>query len=318
MNNRRKIVVIGASNVGSAVANKIADFQLASEIALIDLNEAKAEGEALDSSHATSCVYSTNIKFHLGDYSDCDDANIIVITAGPSIRPGETPDRLKLAGTNAKIMRSVFGEIVKHTKEAMIIMITNPLDVATYVVANEFDYPRNLILGTGTMLETYRFRRILANKYLMDPKNINGYVLGEHGNSAFVAWSTVNCGGLGLEHMDEYFHKTEPLDRKAVEQELVQVAYDIINKKGFTNTGIAMAACRFIKAVLYDEHSILPCSAILDGEYGLHDVALSIPRMICADGIMRSFEVHLTDDELEKMHAAAKSVRGALDGAGIK
>ena len=200
----------------------------------------------------------------------------------------------------------------------MIIMITNPLDVATYVVANEFDYPRNLILGTGTMLETYRFRRILANKYLMDPKNINGYVLGEHGNSAFVAWSTVNCGGLGLEHMDEYFHKTEPLDRKAVEQELVQVAYDIINKKGFTNTGIAMAACRFIKAVLYDEHSILPCSAILDGEYGLHDVALSIPRMICADGIMRSFEVHLTDDELEKMHAAAKSVRSALDGAGIK
>ena len=105
MNNRRKIVVIGASNVGSAVANKIADFQLASEIALIDLNEAKAEGEALDSSHATSCVYSTNIKFHLGDYSDCDDANIIVITAGPSIRPGETPDRLKLAGTNAKLMR---------------------------------------------------------------------------------------------------------------------------------------------------------------------------------------------------------------------
>ena len=318
MNNRRKIVVIGASNVGSAVANKIADFQLATEVALIDLNEDKAWGEAKDSSHATSCVYSTNIKFHLGDYDDCKDANIIVITAGPSIRPGETPDRLKLAGTNAKIMQSVFGEIVKRTKSAMIIMITNPLDVATYVVANEFDYPRNLILGTGTMLETYRFRRILANKYLMDPKNINGYVLGEHGNSAFVAWSTVNCGGLGLEHMDEYFHKTEPLDRKAVEQELVQVAYDIINKKGFTNTGIAMAACRFIKAVLYDEHSILPCSAILDGEYGLHDVALSIPRMICADGIMRSFEVHLTDDELEKMHAAAKSVRSALDGAGIK
>ncbi len=318
MNNRRKIVVIGASNVGSAVANKIADFQLASEIALIDLNTDKAEGEALDSSHATSCVYSTNIKFHLGDYSDCDDANIIVITAGPSIRPGETPDRLKLAGTNAKIMRSVFGEIVKHTKEAVIIMITNPLDVATYVVASEFDYPRNLIIGTGTMLETYRFRRILANKYMMDPKNINGYVLGEHGNSAFVAWSTVNCGGLGLEHMDEYFHKTEPLDRKAVENELVQVAYDIINKKGFTNTGIAMAACRFIKAVLYDEHSILPCSAILDGEYGLHNVALSLPRMICADGIMRSFEVHLTDDELEKFHAAAKSVRSALDGAGVK
>lgn len=318
MNNRRKIVVIGASNVGSAVANKIADFQLATEVALIDLNEDKAWGEAKDSSHATSCVYSTNIKFHLGTYEDCRDANIIVITAGPSIRPGETPDRLKLAGTNAKIMSSVMSEIVKYTKEAMIIMITNPLDVATYVVSTQFDYPRNLILGTGTMLETYRFRRILADKYQVDPKNINGYVLGEHGNSAFVAWSTTGCAGFALEHLDEYFHHTEKLDKQAVEDELVQVAYDVINKKGFTNTGIAMAACRFIKAVLYDEHTILPCSAVMEGEYGLHDVALSVPRMICASGIMRSFEVHLTDEELEKMHAAAKSVRSALDGAGIK
>ena len=318
MNNRRKIVVIGASNVGSAVANKIADFQLATEVALIDLNEDKAWGEAKDSSHATSCVYSTNIKFHLGTYEDCRDANIIVITAGPSIRPGETPDRLKLAGTNAKIMSSVMGEIVKYTKEAMIIMITNPLDVATYVVSTQFDYPRNLILGTGTMLETYRFRRILADKYQVDPKNINGYVLGEHGNSAFVAWSTTGCAGCALEHLDEYFHHTDKLDKQAVENELVQVAYDVINKKGFTNTGIAMAACRFIKAVLYDEHTILPCSAVMEGEYGLHDVALSIPRMICSTGIMRSFEIHLTDEELEKMHAAAKSVRSALDGAGIK
>ena len=318
MNNRRKIVVIGASNVGSAVANKIADFQLATEVALIDLNEDKAWGEAKDSSHATSCVYSTNIKFHLGTYEDCRDANIIVITAGPSIRPGETPDRLKLAGTNAKIMSSVMSEIVKYTKEAMIIMITNPLDVATYVVSTQFDYPRNLILGTGTMLETYRFRRSLADKYQVDPKNINGYVLGEHGNSAFVAWSTTGCAGFALEHLDEYFHHTEKLDKQAVENELVQVAYDVINKKGFTNTGIAMAACRFIKAVLYDEHTILPCSAVMEGEYGLHDVALSVPRMICASGIMRSFEVHLTDEELEKMHAAAKSVRSALDGAGIK
>ena len=307
MNNRRKIVVIGASNVGSAVANKIADFQLATEVVLIDLNEDKAWGEAKDSSHATSCVYSTNIKFHLGDYEDCKDANIIVITAGPSIRPGETPDRLKLAGTNAKIMSSVMGEIVKRTKEAMIIMITNPLDVATYVVSTQFDYPRNLILGTGTMLETYRFRRILADN-----------VLGEHGNAAFVAWSTTGCAGFPIDDLDEYFHRTEKLSHEAVEQELVQVAYDVINKKGFTNTGIAMAACRFIKSVLYDEHTILPCSAVLEGEYGIKDVALSIPRMVCADGIMRSFEVHLTDDELEKMHKAAQSVRSALDGAGIK
>ena len=318
MNNRRKIVVIGTSNVGSAVVNKIADFQLASEIVLIDLNKDKAWGEATDSSHATACIYSTNIKIHQGDYDDCKDANIVIICAGPSIRPGETPDRLKLAGTNAKIMSSVFNEIQQRTKDAVIILITNPLDVAVYVVSTQFDYPREKILGTGTMLETYRFRRILANKYEVDPKNINGYVLGEHGNAAFVAWSTTGCAGFPLEKLDEYFHHTTPLDKAAVEQELVQVAYDVINRKGFTNTGVAMAACRFVKSVLYDEHTILPASAVFNGEYGINDVALSLPRMICADGIMRVFEIALTDEELEKMHKAAKSVRSALDGAGIK
>ena len=318
MNNRRKIIVIGTSNVGSAVVNKIADFQLASEIVLIDLNTDKAWGEATDSSHATACIYSTNIKIHQGDYDDCKDANIVIICAGPSIRPGETPDRLKLAGTNAKIMNSVFGQVQERTKDAVIILITNPLDVATYVVSTQFDYPREKILGTGTMLETYRFRRILANKYEVDPKNINGYVLGEHGNAAFVAWSTTGCAGFPLEKLDEYFHHTTPLDKAAVEQELVQVAYDVINRKGYTNTGVAMAACRFVKSVLYDEHTILPASAVMNGEYGIKDVALSMPRMICADGIMRVFEVHLTDDELEKMNKAAQSVRGALTGAGIK
>ena len=316
--NQGKIVIIGTSNVGSAVLNKIADFQLASEIALIDLNMDLARGEALDTSHAMSSPYSTNIKIHPGTYEDCRDAAFIVVTAGPSIRPGETPDRLRLAGTNTKIMRSIFSEIVKYTKEAMIIMITNPLDVATYVVSTEFDYPRAKILGTGTMLETYRFRYILAQHYDMDPKNIHGYVLGEHGNDAFVAWSTVNCAGFGIDHLDEYFHYTERLNRMDVEQGLIQTAYDVINLKGFTNTGIAMVACRFIKAILYNEHTILPCAAVLEGEYGMRGVALSIPRMISRDGIVRSFEVRLPKDEMEKLQSAAKSVRSALDGAGVQ
>ena len=316
--NMGKVVIIGASNVGSAVLNKITDFQLASEIALIDLDMDRARGEALDTSHAMSSPYSTNIKIHPGTYEDCRDAGFIVITAGPSILPGETPDRLKLASTNTKIMRSIFSEIVKYTKEARVIMITNPLDVATYVVSTEFDYPREKILGTGTMLETYRFRYILAEHYSMDPKNIHGYVLGEHGNDAFVAWSTVNCAGLGIEHLDEYFHFEEKLSRHAVEQGLIRTAYDVINLKGFTNTGIAMVACRFIKAILFNEHTILPCSAVMEGEYGMRDVALSIPRMIAQNGIVRSLEVHLPEDEMEKLTRAQKSVRAALDGAGVK
>ena len=313
MVNKGKIVIIGTSNVGSAVLNKLMDFQLASEIVLIDLNEEKAKGEALDASHSTSCIYSTNINIHAGSYAECKDAGIIIITAGPSIRPGEEPDRLRLAYVNTKIMSSVMTEVVKYTKDAMLLIITNPLDVATYHISTTFDYPREKIIGTGTLLETFRFRRILANKYHVDTKNIHGYVLGEHGNSAFPAWSTVDVAGLGLEHLDEYFNLTEKLDRKQVEKEIVQVAYDVINWKGFTNTGIAMAACRFVKAMIYDEHTILPMSAVLEGEYGIKNVALSIPRMLCSSGIVRSFEIRLTNTELQLLHASAKSVRLALD-----
>ena len=313
-----KVVIIGASHVGSAVLNKITDFQLASEIALIDLDMDRARGEALDTSHAMSSPYSTNIKIHPGTYEDCRDASFIVITAGPSILPGETPNRLKLARTNTKFMRSVFSEIVKYTKDAMIIMITNPLDVATYVVSTEFDYPRAKILGTGTLLETYRLRYILAEHYDIDPKNVQGYVLGEHGNDAFVAWSTVNCASLGLDYLDAYFERSEKLDRCDIEHGIIQTAYDVVNLKGYTNTGIAMVACRFIKAILYNEHTILPCSAVMDGAYGMRDVALSSPRMISHDGIVRSFEVRLPDDEMEKLLRSQKSVRAALDGAGVK
>ena len=206
-------------------------------------------------------------------------------------------------------------EIVKYTKNALILMITNPLDVATYHVSTQFDYPREKIIGTGTMLETFRLRRIIADRYHIDPKNIHGYVLGEHGNSAFTAWSTVNIAGLGLEHVDEYFHFDDKLDKKAVEQALVQRAYDIINLKGYTNTGIAMVAARFTKSFMYNEHTILPMSAVLEGEYGLTDVALSIPRMICADGIVRSFAPHLPKDELDLLYASAESVKKAIASA---
>lgn len=148
-----KVVIVGASNVGSAVLTKLLDFQLASEIALIDLNENKCKGEALDANDATSCIHSLNIRTYHGDYSDCKDADLIIITAGPSIKPGEKADRLILSKTNCKIMSSVMSEITKYTKDALILMITNPLDVATYHVSTQFDYPREKIIGTGTMLE---------------------------------------------------------------------------------------------------------------------------------------------------------------------
>lgn len=312
MFNEGKIVIIGASNVGTAVLNKIVDFGLASEVVLIDINEKKCMGESLDTSHATACISSHNIYIHEGDYEDCKDASMIIITAGPSIKPGETPDRLILTKTNCKIMDNVMSQIVRYTKDAIILVVTNPLDVATYYVSANFDYPREKIIGTGTLLETFRLRRILADYYHLDPKLVHGYVLGEHGNSGFVAWSTVDIASLGLGNMDEFFNRDYKLNKGMIEQKIMQVVYDVINLKGCTNTGIAMVACRFIKAIKYNEYTILPMSSILTGEYGIHDVALSLPCMLNNTGIIKKFTPKLTDEEVGKMIASAKSVKFAM------
>ena len=319
---RGKIVVVGIGNVGSAVVNKIADFELASEIVLIDILQNKAKGEALDASHASSSIFSLNMDIHAGDYDDCKDAELIVIAAGPSILPDENrntkPDRLILAKTNAKVMREVFAEIRKRTQEAKVLVITNPLDVTTYVIATEFDYPQEKVIGTGTMLETLRFHRLLANHYNIDPKNISGYVLGEHGMGAFVAWSTVNVASLGLENADEFFQPQEKLNRKQMSQGVIDAAYDVFNLKGYTNTGIAMAVCRLIKSIQYNERAVVPCSSVMHGEYGIQNVALSLPRMLGRDGIVRSFVPKLTEEEIQAMQKAAQSVRTALDSTGAR
>lgn len=308
-----KIVIIGASHVGTAVLNKIVDFGLASEVALIDINKEKCIGESLDTSHATASINCHNIHIHEGDYSDCADASMIIITAGPSIKPGEKPDRLILTQTNCKIMDSIMSQIVQYTKDAIILVVTNPLDVATYYVSTKFDYPREKIIGTGTMLETLRLRRILADYYHIDPKLVHGYVLGEHGNSGFVAWSTVDIANLGLENMDEYFQRSTKLDRCKIEEEIMHVVFDVINLKGSTDTGIAMVATRIIQAIKYNEHTILPVSSVLTGEFGVNDLALSLPCMINNTGIVQRFAPKLTVEEQEKFQHSAGNVRGAIE-----
>ena len=309
---KSKLVIIGVGHVGSAVLNRAIAFQLANEIVLIDMDEKKAFGEALDSSHATPCNYSQNINVHIGDYSECKDAGVIIIAAGPSIMPGENLDRLVLAERNIAVIHDIMPQITHYTKDAVIIMITNPLDVTTYCAAKCFDYPENRLFGTGTTLETLRFKRIIANHYNVDAKDVQGYMLGEHGNSAFPAWSLLNIGGIPADQLDKFFNKSESLDRQEVAKAVVQVAYDVLNCKGYTNTGIAMGACRLAKAVLGNERSILPVSTPLKGEYGLTNVALSLPSLISENGIERRFEVTLPTDELEKLHFSANSIKGVL------
>lgn len=314
---KNKIVIAGVGHVGSAVLNCALAFHLASEIAVIDIIEKKALGEALDSTHTTPFTYSQNVHIHAGTYEECKDAKVIIIAAGPSILPGEKTDRLLLADRNVEVMKDVMTSITQYTKDAVIIMITNPLDVMVYYSENFFGYPKNKIFGTGTTLETARFRRILANKYNVDPKNVHGYMLGEHGNSAFPAWSLVNIAGVSCDKLDEYFQPDEPLDREKTAFEVVNVAYDVLNFKGFTSSGIAMAACRLAKAVLFNERSILPVSTTLEGEYGLHNVALSLPCLITEKGVERRIAVPLLDDEIAKLKNSAQSISKVLRSVGL-
>lgn len=309
---KHKLVIVGVGHVGSNVLKCAQSMHLVSEIALIDIDEKKAHGEALDATHATPFSYSQNINIHAGTYEDCKDAKVIIIAAGPSILPGEKPDRLTLADRNVKVMKEVMDSITKYTKDAIIIMITNPLDVMVYYAENFFGYPKNKLFGTGTTLETARLRRIVANKYQVDPKDVQGYMLGEHGNSAFPAWSLVSIAGIPADKLDDYFAPDAPLDFSKAGSDVVNVAYEVLASKGWTNTGIAMAACRIAKAVLNNEYSIFPVSTTLEGEYGIHDVALSLPCLVTEEGIKKRLPVSLTADEKAKLIKSADTIREVL------
>jgi L-lactate dehydrogenase len=309
---KNKLAIVGMGNVGSAVLARAVAFELAPEIVCIDINEAKAWGEARDAAHSTPCNFCPNIKVYAGGFEECRDASVIVIAAGPSIMPGKKLERLLLAEQNIAVINDVMANITKYTKDAIIIMITNPLDITTYLAATAFGYPKGKIFGTGTTLETLRFKRIIADHYDVDAKDVQGYILGEHGNSAFAAWSSVTVGSIPLADLDEFLAKDAPLDFEATAHEVVQTAHDVLNAKGWTNTGIAMGVCRIIKAIFYDEHSILPVSMPLNGEYGLSDVSLSLPSLITADGVTKRFAIKLSESELEKLKNSASTVKEVL------
>lgn len=307
-----KLAIIGLGHVGSAVLARAIACQLAAEIVCIDIDEKVSHGEALDATHSTPCTFTPGIHVYAGGFEECHDADVIICSGGPSILPGEKLDRLILAERNVKVIGNIMKEVTHYTRDAVFIMITNPLDVTTYLAATKFDYPAGRLFGTGTTLETLRFKRILANHYQVDAKDVQGYMLGEHGNTAFPAWSTVGIGGIPLKDLDALFASNEAFDKEKTAQEVVHVAYDVMLSKGWTNTGIAMGACRLAKAVFFDEHCVTPVSTPLDGEYGLHNVALSLPSVIGKDGVIKRLPINLTDDELSALHKSAESIQTVL------
>ena len=308
--NLRKVGVIGCGFVGSATAFALMQSGLFSEIVMIDADHAKAEGEALDISHGVP--FSKPCDVHAGDYDDIADASIIIITAGAGQKPGET--RLDLVKKNVNIFKSIIPEIAKRNYKGILLIVANPVDVLTYAAVKLSGLPENKVFGSGTVLDSARLRFNLSDHLGVDPRSIHAFIIGEHGDSEFAAWSSANVSGIEISRFCEmrgYFHNHE--ERKdQIADSVKNAAYEIISKKHATYYGIAMSAKRICEAIVRDEKSILPVSSIQHGRYGIDDVAISIPVIIGKDGIESEVPFALNDEEISRLRDSAKTLKDVI------
>ena len=313
---KNKLVIVGVGHVGSYVLADAMKLGLFAEIAVIDIDKDVAYGEALDQEHATALTYMSNTTVRAGDYSECSDADVIICAAGPSMIKNDKdamPDRAQLAVVNSVVIREVMTGITKYTKNAVIIMITNPLDTMVYIAENEFSYPKGRIFGTGTMLDSARLRKIIATNYDIDPKSVAGYMMGEHGHTAFPVLSRLSVQGFGEKELDQVLQGKEPLSRESIKQQVVRAAFDVLNGKGWTNAGVAQAAVTLAKTVMLDERSVYPVCTTLHGQYGYYgDVALSMPCVIGRSGVEKQLDIALDVQELEWLHQSAEYIKETM------
>ena len=309
---RGKIVIIGAGHVGSAILNSLLGMNLAREIVLINLDRDQALGEVLDASHTLAFSYTAGCAIRVGDYADCENAQIIINTAGPSIRPGEKADRMALLARNLSVITQVMDGVTRYTRDAIFINVTNPADVLTYYCMKKYDYPQEKCFSTGTLLDTARFCTMLAGKLSIDPKSVTGFVLGEHGGTAFVLWNTVNVAGIPFDRFTSQFDLKTPIDREHLIRAVKASGMDIIELKGYTSSGIALTVCRVVSSILFDSRSVLPLSVIPQGEYGLENVAMSLPCILGEHGIARILTLPLDEDAERGMRGCDEYLRSVI------
>ena len=289
-----KVVLVGTGFVGMSMAYAMLNRGGVNELILIDIDKDKTIGEEMDLSHGLPFAPQKMV-IKAGDYDECKDAEVVVITAGIAQKPGQT--RLELTETNTKIMKSITKSIMASGFNGVIVVASNPVDIMTYVVAKVSGLPKNKVIGSGTVLDTARLRYIMAEYLNVSSKNIHAYVMGEHGDSSFVPWNHAYVGCKKISDvMKDNNHPMDDLEK--IHKDVVNAAYEIINKKKATYYGIGVALSRLVKAILEDEHGILTVSAYLkDGEYGQDDIYIGVPAIICSEGIREVVNLDLTDEE---------------------
>ncbi|WP_371682716.1 L-lactate dehydrogenase [Sporosarcina sp. PTS2304] len=306
---KNKVVIIGTGFVGSTYAYALVNHSIAEEIVLIDMNREKAEGEAMDLNHAVPFA-STPMKVWQGDYSECQDANIVCITAGVS--QSEEVTRLTVAEKNTGIITGIVERVMASGFNGILLVASNPVDVMTYVAWKVSGLPKNKVLGSGTLLDTARYVHLLSRYFEIDTKNIQGYILGEHGDSQFPVTSQLTIAGKNIKDVIQSNPKYRWSDIEEIASQTKQAAYLISELKGPTYYGIGMSLMRLTRAIIKDENTVLPISAYVNGEYGEHDIYIGVPALVNRHGWQEVYDIPLSDDEHHKFKESADTLKETL------
>ena len=303
---KRKVVLVGTGFVGMSMAYAMLNRGGVDELVLIDINKDKTVGEEMDLSHGLPFAPQKMI-IKAGEYDECKDAQVVVITAGIPQKPGQS--RLELAQTNTKIMKEITENIMASGFNGIIIVASNPVDLMTYVVAKVSGLPKNQVFGSGTVLDTARLRYLMADYLKVSSKNVHAYIMGEHGDSSFVPWDHAYLGCKKIK--DIMKDNNRPMDDlKKIHQGVINAAYEIIDKKKSTYYGIGMALSRIVKAVLENENAILTVSTYLkDGDYGQDDIYIGVPAIINSQGVRELLYLELNEDEQAKLDNSCKIIK---------
>lgn len=313
--NIRKCAIIGCGNVGATTAYTLMQSGLFSELVLVDIDKKRACGEAEDIAHGLPFHAPMNI--YAGEYGDISDAALIIITAGVSQRPGET--RIDLVHRNVRVFSSIVDGITGVRAEGIILVVTNPVDVLTYVTLVRSGFPKNRVIGSGTVLDTARLKQLVGERLGVDSRNVHTFIIGEHGDSEVAVFSSANVSGVDLSlFCRECCEECDPADFSHMFEEVRDAAYRIIDAKGATYYAIAEAVRRIAEAIVRDEHTILPVSTVADGHYGIEGICLGLPCIVGRNGIERVLEIPLNGDEEGRLRRSAQSLREVIESLGAE
>jgi L-lactate dehydrogenase len=309
-----RIAIVGVGNVGATYAYTLLQSRLSAEIVLIDANRAKAEGEAMDLNHAVPFAHATRI--WAGDFADCAGAAITVITAGTNQKPGET--RLDMVSRNAEISRQIIPRIVEHNRLGILLIATNPVDILAYVALKLSGLPPERVIGSGTILDTARFRHLLSRHFRVDASSVHAYIIGEHGDSEVPVWSLANIAGMQL---DDYCRvhgiELDSAARQRIYEDTRDAAYHIIERKGATYYGVAAGLIRITAAVLRDQNTVFSVSTLIRDYYGVSDVCLSLPAVLNSRGVDRVLRIELGDQEVIGLRRSAEVLKSTIAKIGF-